>query len=111
MGRPKKLSKEEVLKCIQDALSKEKVFISDHANERMKERKISWFEVKEVLNKGHNERQKDEYKSEYKCWTYAIRFDICKSDSEKRKLRVPIAFDQDGTIVVSTIDLDQEEKF
>ncbi len=111
MAKPAKLSKEEVRGYIQAAMSEGKIVLSKHADKRMSERNISWFEVIEVLRSGHNEQRKDQFKKEFSCWTYSIRHDIKISDDEKRRLRIPVAIDDDGAIVVSAIDLDQDDSF
>jgi len=109
MAKSEKLSSDDVIGKIQAAAATSNFVFSDHANERMAERNISYFEVKDVLLNGFNERKKDEYKEEYGNWNYSIRFDIKVSDEEKRRLRIPVAFDEDGTIVISTIDIDQND--
>lgn len=111
MARPTKLSKEQLQGYIQAGISEEKTVLSVHADKRMSERNISWFEVIEVLKFGHNERRKDEFKKEFACWNYSMRHDIKISDTEKRRLRIPVAIDEDGTIVVSAIDIDQDDSF
>jgi AraC-like DNA-binding protein len=111
VARPVKLSKEEVQRYIQAAISEDKIVLSEHADKRMSERNISWFEVIEVLRFGHSERRKDEFKKKFGCWNYSMRHDIKISDVEKRCLRIPVAIDDDGTIVVSAIDIDQDDSF
>lgn len=107
--RPVKLEKTEVLKKISKALKDGRVSPTLHAEERMRERNISWFEIKAALESGYNERVKDSYRSEFGCWTYSIPHDLILSESEKRRLRIPVAFDSDGTLVVTAIDIDQDE--
>ena len=109
MARPEKLSKEAVLKKLKDAVKKNKIVLSIHADQRMQERNISWFEILDVLKNGHNERRKDQFKDEFNSWVYSIRHDVAESSERKRKLRIPVSFDKDGTIVISAIDLDQSE--
>lgn len=107
--RPPKLEKTKVLNKISKAIKEGLVRTTLHAEERMRERNISWFEIKAALESGYNERAKDSYTKEFGCWTYSIRFDLIVSESEKRRLRIPVAFDSDGTIVVTAIDIDQDE--
>ena len=66
-----------------------RVVLTEHADQRMRERRITWFEVREVLNNGYNERRKDQFKDDFECWTYAIRYDLLVSDSKKAEAKNP----------------------
>lgn len=106
-NRVLKLSETRVLEIIQKAIKKEKIVISLHAERRMSERNITWFEIKQALLFGHNERRKDKYVENFGTWIYSMRYDLKISDVEKKRLRIPIAIDNDGVVIVSAIDLDQ----
>lgn len=75
----------------------------DHATVRQQERSITRPEYLHVLETGYHEKQKDEFRVEYKAWTYSIR----GRTLDGRELRVPVSFEEDGTLLVITvIDLD-----
>ena len=103
-----KLANEKILERIQIATDQGKIRFSDHALKRMIERNITFFDVKEVLERGYREPSKDTIKKG--SWRYAIRYDMKISDTGKRRFRVPVAFDKDdGTVIVTAIDIDQDE--
>ncbi len=47
--------------------------ILPHALERRLERDVSVVDIIHVLANGIHEKEKDQYKSEYRSWNYAIR--------------------------------------
>lgn len=49
------------------------VLYTAHSDVRGKERHATRPEIEYVLKSGHREESKDEYKSEYGAWNYAIR--------------------------------------
>ena len=103
-----KMPNEKILEWIQIAVNQGKIRFSDHALKRMTERNITFFDVKEVLKRGYREPSKDAVKNG--SWRYAIRHDMKISSAQKRRLRVPVAFDKDDdTVIVTAIDIDQNE--
>ena len=107
MSANEKLSKEDVHQLLKNAIKYNRVSLSRHADERMKERNITWFEVLETLEKGWNERRKDQFDEKHNQWVYAIRYNLKVSTKEQRRLRIPVAFIDSSTIVVTTIDIDR----
>ncbi len=76
-----------------------------HARQQMHLRDITQGDVLEVLERGWREPRKDEWKEAFQQWRYAYRgYD----DSGIRRIRVAVALDDSGVIVVTAIDLDKE---
>lgn len=83
-------------------LKRGKYYDTRHSTDRQRERGIILPEVVEVIETGWNEKSKDEYKAEWKSWTYAIR----GKTVDKRELRIAIAFEgREKLIIVTAIDL------
>lgn len=76
-----------------------------HAFDRKKQRSISWPEIRFVLRTGYREKRKDELKPEHDAWTYAIR----GKTVDRRNLRVCVAFDPAGLLIITAIDLDGKD--
>ena len=55
--------------------------------------------VLHVLRNGYHEKRKDEYKPEYEDWNYAIR----GLTIDGKDLRIAIAFEEDGMIIITVI--------
>lgn len=76
-----------------------------HARQQMHFRDITQSDVLEVLGRGWREPRKDEWKEAFQQWRYAYRgYD----DSGSRSIRVAVALDDSGVIVVTAIDLDKD---
>lgn len=73
-----------------------------HAFDRKAERQITLLEVLYVLRHGYHEKRKDEFKEEHDAWNYAMR----GKTVDGRELRVCVAFDPSGMLIITTIDLD-----
>ena len=73
--------------------------ISNHAFERGEERRLSIGDIKNVINTGHHEKRKDEYKEEFKDWNYAIRGQTL----DQELARVCLAFIKRDRFVVITV--------
>ena len=59
--------------------------------------------MRQVIETGWNERNKDEFKPEWKAWNYAIR----GKTVDKRELRIAVSFEQEYSmlIIITAIDL------
>ena len=75
--------------------------------ERKEEREITLLEIHQVIEGGWHERRKDQYKDEYRSWSYALR----GKTIDRRDLRVVIAFDvESGMLLITAIDLDLRDE-
>lgn len=73
-----------------------------HAAERKDERSISLPEVRQVIESGWHEKSKDEFKTEWQAWNYAIR----GKTVDGRALRIAVSFDEeDWLLIITAIDL------
>lgn len=74
-----------------------------HSSQRRDERTIILPEIIQVIRSGWHEKSKDEFKAEWTAWNYAIR----GKTVDKRELRVAVAFEEGGSllILVTAIDL------
>jgi hypothetical protein len=72
-----------------------------HAQDRQRERRITRPEYTYVLRNGFHEARKDEFKPEYNAWNYAIR----GRTVDRRDLRVVVSFDEDGLLIITTIEV------
>ena len=79
---------------------------SEHANERMRERGIIKPEVEYILLHGHHELKKDTFNAQFSSWDYAIRGQTI----DQRALRIVVAIEPEGTLVVTAIDLNRKEE-
>ena len=75
-----------------------------HATDRRSERAITLPEIRQVIETGHNNKQKDEYKPEFDDWNYAID----GRTVDGRKLRIAVAFDDAASmLIITAIHLDR----
>lgn len=98
--RPAKL--DDVLGLVRKHVESGTYVDTRHATERTEERRITRPEILQILKVGFWEKRKDEYKPEHESWNYAIR----GKTADKRSLRVVIAFDVPGMLIITAIDLD-----
>lgn len=99
--RPDKLP--DPLSVIRRAEAAGKLTYVRHARERLNQREVTTYEVREVLRTGWNEKRKDEFKPEFGGWNYAVR----GKTIDDRELRIAVAIDVYGAIVVTVVDLDK----
>lgn len=99
MKRPSKIP--DVLKKVRLCLDSGRFFDTTHAMTRKQERLVSLPHVLHVLRNGFHEKRKDEYKPEYSSWNYAIR----GRTVDNRDVRVAVAFDEDGMLIITVIVL------
>lgn len=94
---------ENVLALVRENLDAGTYLDTRHAFERRAEREITRPEALYVLRHGWHEKRKDDFKDQYKCWTYAIR----GKTVDGRELRVCTSFDDEvGMLIITAIDLD-----
>ena len=72
-----------------------------HAQQRQAERAITRPEYVYVLKHGFHESKKDKFEELYGTWNYAIR----GKTLDKRDLRVIVSFDDDGMLIITTIEV------
>ncbi len=73
-----------------------------HSSERGGQRFISRPEILYVLRHGYHEKRKDQYNTHYCTWDYAIR----GRTVDGRELHVVVAFDDNGMLIITAIDLE-----
>ena len=74
-----------------------------HAMERLQQRQVTVPEVIFVLKHGHHEKRKDHFRDDFGHWVYAVR----GTTTDVRKLRLAVAIDGSGLLVITVIDLDK----
>lgn len=99
MKRPVKCA--NVLEKVKECLELGMYYDTTHATLRKGQRRVGLQDVLYVLKNGYHEKKKDEYKPEYKDWNYAIRGKIV----DGKELRIAIAFDEDGMLIITVIVL------
>lgn len=88
---------------ISESVKTGRLLYSNHANDRMLERKILKPDVEQVLLKGYHEARKDQFNLVMNSWDYAIR----GKSVDGKNLRIIIALIKPNILVVTAIDLDQ----
>lgn len=99
MKRPLKII--NVLKRAEECIEANRYFDTSHALLRKRQRRISLTDVLYVLRHGYHEKRKDQYKPEHKDWNYSIR----GLTLDGRDIRIAIAFDEDGMLIITVIEL------
>ncbi len=99
MKRPAKCS--HVLEKVRECLELGLYYDTSHAVKRKEERRVGLQDVLYVLRTGFHEKKKDEYKPEFCDWNYAIR----GKTVDGKEVRVAVAFDEDGMLIITVIDL------
>lgn len=103
----KKSPKEaEVAKKMKGLLGLNKIRFLPHANDRMGERNILDYEVRQALSNGRHEPKKDRYSKDWSNWEYCIE----GKTLDNRHLRIGISFETSDTtgeklLVITVIDL------
>lgn len=107
--KPKKKTTAELFEAIKHSLENNEYYFSDHGNVRSKTRKnVNDLEVIKILegdDKWH-ESAKDKYEKDHKDWNYHIR----GRNSDEDKIRIAISFDEAGMVVITVINLDEDEE-
>lgn len=103
MGSGKRPAKHAKVKAaILEAVAAETVQLTRHAIERMEERQISYSDLVGVFYSGFHEARKDQFDALNGAWNYAMRGKLLDDD---RELRVVVALDPSGVLVITAIDL------
>ena len=88
---------ERVRKCVESG----NYLDTAHSSIRRDERRITRPEFLYVLKHGWHEKAKDQFDEFYKAWNYAIRGETI----DGRELRVVVAFERQGILVITAIEL------
>ena len=88
---------EKIHKCLKDGRYRDTL----HSFQRGIERNIRLAQVLEVLETGHHEKSKDEYREDYHDWNYSIRGETILGD----QLRVAVYFEDDFLMIATVIRL------
>lgn len=97
----------ELLKIVRDAFSSGNYIYSSHSGERQLQRGISDGDIRHAIANGWHEKRKDEWKSEFNAWNYAIRGTSLNDEN----LRIVLAVEKNETVlivIVTVINLDSE---
>lgn len=99
MSRPPKILNliDAVRQCARDGN------YTEHGELRMLERGFTDADVQNVLLYGWWEKRKDQFDTVFNTWKYALRG---KSFDGDRTIRVVVAFDDDGMLIITVIDVD-----
>jgi hypothetical protein len=92
---------ENLLERVRSCIESGRYLDTVHAAVRKGERGITRPEILYVLKHGYHEKYKDSYNEHYKTWDYSIR----GVTLEERSLRVIVAFDPHGLLIITAIDL------
>lgn len=102
--RPAKVLK--IIEKVRVAVAVRSFRVSGHARKRMVRLGISSSEMVFILKNGYHETRKDEFMAEFNDWNYAIR----GKTVDARSIRLAVALELHGFVVVTAIDLDKEDK-
>lgn len=96
----------DVLNKMLDLHKAQKLRIHPHANQRMGERGIIYFELLQALSNARHEPKKDRFSHEHRSWEYSM---VGKTIDSKL-LRIGVAFEMDEKtnerlLVVTVIDI------
>lgn len=86
---------------IRRCIDQEKYTQTKHALQRHKEREIDLSDALYVLRTGHHEKRKTTFDTTHNTWKYAIR----GKTVDDADLRIIIAFDEDGMIIITVIEV------
>ena len=90
-----------VLNLIRHRTESGEFIILPHAVKRRFERNVSVTDILFVLKNGEREINRDEFKTEFQSWNYAIR----GKTLDERQLRIAVAFDENEMLIVTVIPL------
>ena len=93
---------DDIQNVAREAVSTGYYLFSAHALDRMRQRRITQMDIKDVLLKGRREKRKDEYDGQNRCWKYAWR----GTDEQARLLRVIIREHAPRILIITVIDLE-----
>jgi hypothetical protein len=87
----KHLKENNVIGKMKQLLGARKIRMSSHANQRMGERNILYFEVLQSLSSGKHDPKRDRFNREFNSWDYSIE----GKTVDNRELRIGICFEVD----------------
>lgn len=94
-----------VTRKMKELLGLNKIRFVRHANERMGQRSVIDYEVRQALQNGMHDPRQDRYSSKWQNWEYCI---VGKT-IDKRELRIGISFESNGKgellLIITVIDL------
>lgn len=90
---------ENVIALTRTLLEKGNYVISSHAKINQGKRRFTVGDLKNVINTGYHEKRKDEFKTEFEDWNYAIRGKTLDGE----QARVCIAFQEESRFIVITV--------
>jgi len=93
---------EDPLGKARKCLASGRFYDTRHVVDQRNVRTISLLEVQMIIENGFWEKRKDEYKPEYKAWSYSIR----GKTVDKRDLRIIISFEKEILLFITAIDKD-----
>lgn len=99
MGRPSKLL--NLLRAIAACIDGGRYLDTRHARERQVERHILRSDLLYVLLHGYHEKRKDKFEEHFNAWNYSIR----GKTVDRRELRVIVALDASGMLIITAIEL------
>lgn len=93
----------DILTLAQKAFAEGKFIPVHHAKIRLNGRQVTIQEVQQAVKNGFHEKKKDSYKPEHGGWNYSIRGKTING----RTLRIILAIDSSGMLIITVIDLDK----
>lgn len=105
--KPDKKTDTELWALILEMISNGDYIFLRHAQDRLKDRKVSDLDVLDILeNKPKRKRKrnksKDTFLPGYKDWNYCIE----GNDLDNKKIRIIISFDEERMLVITVIRID-----
>lgn len=95
----------DIIGKIKVLLGLNKIRFLPHANQRMGERNVIDYEVRQALHKGIRDPARDRYSSQFNSWEYSIE----GHTKDERLLRIGISFETGGKngeklLIITVID-------
>ncbi len=102
--KPEKKGDAELFQLLGEKLNQGAYFFSNHAKQRLAERKIYEYEVLDILKgkpdkKRRRRASKEKYTEEYNDWNYCVE----GLDDHGDRLRVVFSFSETNTVVITVI--------
>lgn len=97
---------EQLFSVIGECIEQGRYILTEHALQRLNERAITVNDAEYVLKNGYHEKRKTSFDEVFNTWKYAIR----GKTVEQLDIRIIIAFDQDGMIVITLMHVGEDLK-
>lgn len=104
--RPQKMESSALLALIRGAEREGLYTFVDHAEQRLLQREVTVGEVQQVLRDGWRAPKHDKYREDFRAWNYALR----GKTVDGRNLRLAVAVEGNGLLVITVIDLDRKDQ-